>query len=187
MRKTPFLEPFVYPNDQLTKTGSGQTSEQVEEKTFFAGRSGEGPFLRTGVETLKDMGITAIRLGGSFSTNSYYFWKDWHGRPWERASLGAKWGSDLISGFGPFEFLDMCEEAGIEPIMTTAAQQPPPSTSQIFGGGIFPSCCTAEDMGDLIEYVGGNSSTEWGRQRAADGHPGECDNLLGSLVTRTTS
>jgi alpha-L-arabinofuranosidase len=135
------------------------------------GRYGEGPFLRTGVETLKEMGITAIRLGGSFSTASYYFWKDWHGRPWERPSLGAKWGSDLISGFGPFEFVQMCEEAGIEPIVTTAAQQPPPSTSQIFGGGINVPCCSAEDMADLIEYIGGNSSTAWGRQRAADGHP----------------
>jgi hypothetical protein len=31
---------------------------------------------------------------------SYYFWKKWRGAPWERESLGAKWGSELISGFG---------------------------------------------------------------------------------------
>lgn len=31
-----------------------------------AGRFGEGPFFKDGVQVLKDMGITAIRLGGSF-------------------------------------------------------------------------------------------------------------------------
>jgi len=33
--------------------------------------------------------------------------KKWRGEPWNRESLGAKWGSELISGFGPFEFVDM--------------------------------------------------------------------------------
>ena len=31
-----------------------------------AGRFGAGPFLKDGVQVLKDMGITSIRLGGSF-------------------------------------------------------------------------------------------------------------------------
>ena len=30
------------------------------------GRFGAGPFLKDGVQVLKDMGITSIRLGGSF-------------------------------------------------------------------------------------------------------------------------
>ena len=37
------------------------------------GRYGEGPFLKDGVDVLKTMGISAIRLGGSFTDPSYYF------------------------------------------------------------------------------------------------------------------
>ena len=54
------------------------------------GRYGEGPFLKSGVDTLKEMGITTIRLGGSFSDQSYYFWKYWRGQPSERQSLGVE-------------------------------------------------------------------------------------------------
>jgi hypothetical protein len=39
-----------------------------------AGRFGAGPFLKDGVEVLKTMGISSIRLGGSFTDPSYYFW-----------------------------------------------------------------------------------------------------------------
>ena len=78
--------------------------------------------------------------------------KNWIGNPWERQSLGAKWGSELVSGFGPFEFIDMCAAAGIVPIMTTTAES----------GGSQP-CCNASDMGDLIECV------QWLRQ--PENHP----------------
>ena len=76
------------------------------------------------------------------------FWKNWRGVPWERQSLGAKWGSELISGFGPFEFVDMCEEAGIEPIVTTTAQW-----GDHMGKSDPVTCCNASDMGDLVECV----------------------------------
>ena len=66
--------------------------------------------------------------------------------PWERKSLGAKWGSELISGFGPFEFVEMCEEAGIEPIVTTTAQW-----GDEMGRGSTITCCNASDMADLVE------------------------------------
>ena len=121
------------------------------------GRYGRGPFSKRGVDALKMMGITTIRLGGSFAKPAFYFWKEWRGPPWERQSLGAKWGSELISGFGPFEFIDMCAEAGIEPIVSTAAQD--------------GACCDPAEMADLIEYTWGNESTTWGKRRIDDGHP----------------
>ena len=31
------------------------------------GRFGDGPFLKSGVQTLLDMGVTVIRLGGGFA------------------------------------------------------------------------------------------------------------------------
>eukprot|EP00729_Bicosta_minor_P005274 gene5274-28010_t len=130
------------------------------------GRWGDGPFLKSGVQVLKDMGITAIRLGGSFTDPSYYFWKKWTGVPWERASLGAKWGSELISGFGPFEFIDMCAEAGIEPILTTTAQW-----GDFMNRAGPDTCCSPSDMADLVDYTWGDASTEWGAKRIAEGHP----------------
>lgn len=130
------------------------------------GRYKSGPFLKEGIQNLVDMGITSIRLGGSFTDPSYYFWKKWTGKPWERESLGAKWGSELISGFGPFEFIDMCAEAGIEPIVTTTAQWGDHMNHE---GNT--TCCSPEDMADLVEYTWGDSSTVWGKQRASDGHP----------------
>ena len=131
-----------------------------------AGRFGAGPFFKDGVQVLKDMGITAIRLGGSFTDPSYYFWKKWRGLPWERESLGAKWGSELVSGFGPFEFIDMCVEAGIEPIVTTTAQW-----GDEMGQSADVTCCSPDDMADLVEYAYGNETTMWGKMRIADGHP----------------
>ena len=43
---------------------------------------------RDAVEALKFMGVTAIRLGGSFTDAAYYYWKNWRGRKWERQSFG---------------------------------------------------------------------------------------------------
>ena len=83
------------------------------------GRFAGQPVLKSGVEQLKRMGITSIRLGGSFASQPYkyadgfgdygdpdtYFWQRWIGKPWARPSLGAEWGAELLSGFGPFEFI----------------------------------------------------------------------------------
>ena len=51
---------------------------------------------------------------------------------------------------GPFEFIDMCAEAGIAPIVTTTAQwgdemgRPAPGND---------TCCSPDDMADLVECV----------------------------------
>ena len=117
------------------------------------------PVLRRAVENLRAMGITAIRQGGSFTDPDGYFWKKWRGAPWERESLGWSWYDALVGGWGPFEMIDMCNAAGIEPIITTSAQQ-------------GTSCCAPDDMADLVEYMWGNETTEWGRVRAQnDSHP----------------
>lgn len=121
--------------------------------------------IKDPIEGLLDIGVTAIRQGGSFTDPDYYFWKNWRGKPWTRPSLGAEWGKELISGWGPFEFIDMCKAAGIEPIMTTTAQDPVNTHKE------SQTCCSPEDMADLVEYAWGNEHTKWGKQRAEDGHP----------------
>ena len=141
-------------------------------------RAGDGPFLKSGADALRSMGVRAIRVGGGFAGPDYYFWKRWTGEPSARPSDGAKWGSCLLSGFGPFEAIDLCEELGIEPVITTSAMGGPDYRRCLgagpphdhHGSGLPCSCCNASDMGDLIEYAWGDASTTWGRQRIADGH-----------------
>jgi hypothetical protein len=70
---------------------------------------------------------------------------------------GQEWRASLLSGWGPFEFVDMCNALGIEPVVTTSAQD--------------GQCCAPSDMADLVEYCHGNASTTWGAIRIADGHP----------------
>ena len=84
--------------------------------------------------------------------------KNWRGAPWERSTLGFTWGDCLVSGWGIFEFIDLCEAAGITPVITTNADD-------------GSSCCAPEDMADLVEYCYGDASTTWGSQRIQDGHP----------------
>ena len=128
------------------------------------------PVLNSGVALLQAMGVTAIRLGGGFveafgsdvepSGNwsaATYAWKDWIGPPWERASTSAEWGASLVGGWGPFEFIDMCNAAGIVPIMDTAAVCP---------------TCDPQSLAQLVEFCWGDATTTWGRVRTVNcSHP----------------
>ena len=137
------------------------------------------PVLAQGVATLQEMGIRVIRQGGSYEDAAAQAWKNWRGPAWLRPSLGCEWGPHtLISGWGPFEMADLCKKAGIEHVMTTWA-------------GMKPS-----DYADLVEYVYGGPSTEWGKKRIEDGHPDTYDirffelgarfSLLTSLVSASS-
>ena len=127
--------------------------------------------------------------------------------------MGWEWGKSLVSGWGPFEFIDMCVAAGIEPVVTTSAQDGTLRRSVVVSGFPAPNlfvnlksilwnlklanhvdisepvlvpgaCCEPDDMADLIEYCHGNASTVWGAQRIADGH---ADPYVQSSVTDAVS
>ena len=117
------------------------------------GRLGNLSVLASGADLLKEMGITAIRQGGSFALNEDYFWKHWIPRlPSNMPSV--VWNDDLETGWGPFHFIDMCNMLEIEPVVTTFAVPVDP-----------------EDMADFVEYTYGNASTKWGKMRIDAGHP----------------
>ena len=77
---------------------------------------------RDAVELMQSMGVTIIRQGGSFADPAYYAWKNWRGPKWRRPSFGARWGYSYESSWGPFEMLDLCDAAGMEAVITTAAE-----------------------------------------------------------------
>jgi hypothetical protein len=113
------------------------------------------PVRRDTVKRMQEMGISAIRQGGTYGQTIY--WKEWRGPSAFRPSNGHLWGNSLISGWGPFDLVDLAEAMGITPILTLAEDQP------------------GDDWADLIDYIWGNESTTWGAQRMADGHPDPYD------------
>lgn len=133
------------------------------------GRLGALPVRADGAAALRQMGVRAVRQGGSFTVASWYAWKKWRGPPWLRPSRGgaALWSTAIVAGWGPFEMVDLCGALGIEPVITLSAD---------WRGGVVPDwpddCCSPSDMADFVEYCHGDGATTvWGQQRVADGHP----------------
>jgi hypothetical protein len=118
------------------------------------GRFQDLPVRLEAVEALTSMGITAIRQGGEYVTDASHYssWKSLRGPVWQREPW--VWGSTQVSGWGPFEMIDLCNAAGIEPIISFSARN------------------SAQDMADLVEYCWGSTdTTQWGQARLADSHP----------------
>ncbi len=110
------------------------------------------------LKSLQDLQPSFIRWpGGSFA--STYKWKEGIG-PYELRGYhpNVLWGgySDY-DGFGTDEFLAMCTRLKTEPLITL----PAPSTKP-------------EDVAyamEWVHYVNDPVTTEWGKRRAANGHP----------------
>ena len=113
------------------------------------GRVGDLPVPAAAGALVKAMGINIIRQGGTVSQS--FRWKDWRGPAWERPSMQHVWGDSLVSGWGPFEMIELAEALNFEVIITLAYD-----------------LNSATDWGDLVEYVWGNASTSWGAMRIAD-------------------
>lgn len=95
--------------------------------------------------------------GGSFASN--YKWKNGVGSHVSRRySPNVFWGNySDYDGFGTDEFLGLCRKLNSEPLIVLPA--PGLSTEQI------------EYAMDWVRYLNDPPSTEWGRRRAANGHP----------------
>lgn len=110
------------------------------------------------LEALRDLGPSFIRWpGGSFA--STYKWHEGIGRYAARGyHPNVFWGgySDYF-GFGTDEFLGLCRKLNSEPLIVLAA--PGTGRDQV------------EYAMDWVRYLNDPPSTEWGRKRAANGHP----------------
>jgi alpha-L-arabinofuranosidase len=110
--------------------------------------------------------INFLRHGGSMVTckkaffsdknlPTHYRWQDMIGlrdlRPINNEGFWYKWFSN---GWGIFEFLQLCENAGIEPLVDL---------------NLFND--TAASIADFMDYLQGPVSTLYGAKRAEDGHP----------------
>jgi hypothetical protein len=137
---------------RLTSPGSvvvGHAFLQPGEWGRFKGL----PVRRDVVEGLIDQGVTVLRYGGSMVNAPQYRWKQMVGPRDRRPPYRGHWYPQSSNGWGVIDFLDLCEAAGFLAIPDFNIDESP------------------QDLADFVEYVNGPADSEWGRRRAAAGHP----------------
>ena len=117
--------------------------------------------------------------GGGDGFWDTYRWKTTIGPSHERKSLKNCWGYHQSMGLGYYEYFQLCEDLGMEPLPIL----PCGVSCQGANGGwgmkgqaqdVAPMSEMDEwtqDALDLIEWANGDASTTWGRKRAEQGHP----------------
>jgi hypothetical protein len=111
------------------------------------------PVRRDVAQGMVDQGITVLRYGGSMVNDAEYRWKKMIGPRDRRPPYRGLWYAYSTNGWGIIDFIEFCEAANFRCIPA-------------FNMGETP-----QDMADFIEYVNGPADSQWGRQRAAAGHP----------------
>jgi len=110
------------------------------------------PFRGDLGRTLQEEGLTLLRYGGSMVNAPEYRWKTMIGDRDKRPQYKGWWYPHSTNGFGIEEFVQFCRAAKFEPVVTINIEETP------------------GDAADLVEYLNGPATSEWGKQRAANGH-----------------
>ena len=117
--------------------------------------------------------------------DNIYDWKGSIGPLESRKPLRNLWGYHQTRGLGYYEYFQMCEDLGAEPLPVLAAGVPCQnsgwhshhSVNELTGKGqqdgipMDEMPAYIQDILDLIEYANGPADSEWGSRRAAAGHP----------------
>lgn len=138
------------------------------------------------VQALADLSPRFMRFpggcvvhGGGDGFWDTYRWKTTIGPRHERRPLKNTWGYHQSMGLGYYEYFQLCEDLGMEPLPIL----PCGVSCQGANGGwgmrnqaqdVVPMSEMdewVEDALDLIEWANGDAATEWGRRRAEQGHP----------------
>jgi alpha-L-arabinofuranosidase len=103
---------------------------------------------------MKEMDCKILRMpGGNFISG--YDWKDTIGDPDKRPPIpDPQWNAPQPNDVGVDELLQMCQIIGVEPYwcVNTGFGEP-------------------RSGAELVQYVNGAATSEWGAKRAANGHP----------------
>jgi alpha-L-arabinofuranosidase len=117
------------------------------------GRFKSLPVRKDVTQALIAQGLTVLRYGGSMVNHPQYRWKHMIGPRDRRPPYQGTWYPHSSYGWGIFDFLNFCEAASFLGIPAVNMDETP------------------QDMADFMEYANGPAWSEWGRRRAADGHP----------------
>jgi alpha-N-arabinofuranosidase len=126
------------------------------------------------MQLLDDMAPTYLRFpGGNYVEGSNFAnrfnWRTMIG-PWEqRPGHQSPWGYRSSDGLGLLEFLEWCEELDMEPVVGVYAGLHLDGGRDIRTGDALKPFI--QEALDEIEYITGDATTQWGAQRAKDGHP----------------
>lgn len=111
------------------------------------------PYRKDIGEAMEKQELTFLRYGGTMINAPEYRFKKMIGDPDKRPPYRGHWYRYSTNGFGIEDFLKFCEAAGFTASFAINIEESP------------------EDMADMIEYLNGATSSEWGAKRAANGHP----------------
>jgi len=111
------------------------------------------PFRNDIGRTMVNQGLTFLRYGGTMINAPEYRFKKMIGDRNKRPPYRGHWYPYSTNGFGIEEFLQFCEAAGFTASFAINIEETP------------------EDMADMIEYLNGPVTSEWGKKRAENGHP----------------
>src|SRR6202790_431640 len=98
----------------------------------------------------------------------WYNWKKTIGPLVDRPGHPSPWSYRSTDGLGLLEFLEWCEDLKIEPVLAVYAGYSLKGEHVAPGKDLEPYVQSALDE---VEYVTGDPSTQWGAERARDGHP----------------
>lgn len=104
-------------------------------------------------QAFADQKLTFLRYGGGMINAKDYKFKKMLGDRDKRSQYRGTFYEYSTHGFGIEDFLQYCEVVGFEPCFAVNVEE------------------TAQDMADMIEYLNGPVTSEWGRKRAENGHP----------------
>lgn len=96
-------------------------------------------------------------------------WKATIGPIEQRPTHMSPWRYRSSDGMGLLEFLEWCEDLNMEPIVAVyAGLHIDGGANIVTGDALKPH---VQDALDEIEYITGDTKSEWGARRAKDGHP----------------
>ncbi|HEV7329479.1 MAG TPA: alpha-L-arabinofuranosidase C-terminal domain-containing protein [Flavisolibacter sp.] len=148
-------------------------------KKTFKGRSNG---LRADLaQVVADLNPRFVRFPGGCVAHgdgleNIYRWKGTIGPLEARKPQRNLWGYHQSAGLGYYEYFQFCEDIGAEPLPVIAAGVPCQNSGtggagQQGGVPLEEMDAYIQDILDLVEWANGDVHTEWGKLRAAAGHP----------------
>lgn len=104
-------------------------------------------------QAMQKQGLTYLRYGGTMVNAPEYRFKKMIGDRDKRPPYKGHWNPYSTNGFGIEDFLCFCEAAGFKAAFAINIEETP------------------EDVADMVEYLNGPATSEWGKKRAENGHP----------------
>lgn len=127
-------------------------------------------------QAVEDVGAKFLRFPGGNNLEGYsieqrWKWNETIGPLKDRRSRVGDWGYGNTNGLGLMEYLDFCEAAALQPLLSVYAG----FSLDIYGqaGVSFPEdkmYLVLDDILNELEFILGDANTTWGSKRAQYGH-----------------